>query len=837
MRVIEATIGQSSNPFSVGQKSGVANSSTANSKSHSIKSHSIKRLANSLSPSLWEGRKIRLRIRRGGHKHFAFCFGNSRLPSPTYAIINDGEIDPPRGRVTAQTSFGAIQTNRAANQTSSAPIQTSRAAIQTNRATVQTRPSHRAGRWLTLCAITLLSCFFVTTCCANEFQLSLNNGSVITVEVDQQTIDWTSVMENGDMTKKSIPFSDVKQLLLSKAPASKQVARIQRFLSMLDGKDFLDREKAEEQLSDPNIGGRFKSLIKLRAKSGSPESRYRINRILERLNGQEELALSEFDQLTLKDGTVLEGDAGDLNIQCDFRGNKSSFKRDAIRLISTPVDLPKLLAAEEEIQVRMYHSHEEVDEKGEATPHFYRDDQVMVDFNNAPKGAELKRQTSVNDTFIPFGLRLDTAQVGYIGISGYPFKFSPLPVSGNSICVFETVGTYAKRFKGITEIRFCLPNQASVPAGVREVGLFIARVNHSRDFILEAYNADGELLAAVESTDKPCVFAGVKSNEPIAKLRILSNPYLFRVDRAIDEDYGVDSICFSPPVAVPSPADSKPGVIRLKNGDLIKAVQLSEEETKGQSASPALNSKLFDTIKIDNNSVSIQVSQTNRMTFRLDELQTIRFANELNGTLGKNKKLKIGAANQSPNTWMAILKDRSTISVQPGLKMTSTSFNLSFKAEDILGLKVSRNPTRYPEASDFRMGNRVLVFPTCRIASNNLSLSEIGYDWKASDEKIEQPVQIDQDEDEQDPTPNFTSVNYDKNSPEIIPTLWLAPPKSQMPGTGKLRLTDGQQLTLGGANGFKIAGFEDGAVIVSIAGEKTPIPIKKVLSIDFPKQR
>ena len=125
MRVIEATIGQSSNPFSVGQKSGVANSSTANSKSHSIKSHSIKRLANSLSPSLWEGRKIRLRIRRGGHKHFAFCFGNSRLPSPTYAIINDGEIDPPRGRVTAQTSFGAIQTSRAANQTSSCLLYTS----------------------------------------------------------------------------------------------------------------------------------------------------------------------------------------------------------------------------------------------------------------------------------------------------------------------------------------------------------------------------------------------------------------------------------------------------------------------------------------------------------------------------------------------------------------------------------------------------------------------------------------------------------------------------------------------------------------------------------------
>ena len=677
---------------------------------------------------------------------------------------------------------------------------------------------------------------FSTTTRADEFQLSILGGSVITVEVGQQTINWISVMENGDMTKKSIPFSEVKQLLLSEAPASKQIAQIRRYVSMLGSKVYLEREQAEEQLSDPKIGGRFKSLIKLRSQEGATEVRYRIKRILERLNDEEELPNNEFDQLTLKDGTVLEGDAGDLTIQCDFRGKKLSFERSDLRLISTPVKIPVLLAADEKIEVRMFHSHEDVSDQGETVPHFYRDDQVMVDFNNAPNGAELKRQTDVNDTFVPFGLRLDTAQVGFIGISGYPFKFSPLPVSGNSICVFETIGTYAKRFKGVTEMQFCLPNQASVPAGVMEIGLFIARVNHSRDFILEAYNVDGDLLASVESTDKPCVFAGVKANEPITKVRILSNPYLFRVDRAIDEDYGVDSICFSPPVPVSSPIDSQPGVIRLKNGDLLKGIQLNNEETDEQGASPARNSKMFDVIKmIDNNSFSIQVSKAERMTLPIDELQTIRFANELDGSLGKDKKLKIGAVQQGPNTWMAILKDRSTISVRPGAKLTSTSFNLSLDIEDIAGLKVSRNPTRFPEAWDFNMGKNVLVFPTCRIASDNLKFSDTGFEWQASDKKLEQPVQTEDDDDDQDPTPDFTSVMYAKNSPEIIPTVWLAPPTSQKPGTGKLRLTDGQQLTLGSENGFKIAGFENNSVVVSIAGEETRIPITKVLSIDFPK--
>ena len=135
------------------------------------------------------------------------------------------------------------------------------------------------------------------------------------------------------------------------------------------------------------------------------------------------------------------------------------------------------------------------------------------------------------------------------------------------------------------------------------------------------------------------------------------------------------------------------------------------------------------------------------------------------------------------------------------------------------------------------MGKRVLVFPTCRIASNNLVFSDTGFEWKASDKKLEQPVQTEEDDEgeEQDPTPDFTSVKYAKNSPEIIPTVWLAPPTSQKPGTGKLRLTDGQQLTLGSENGFKIAGLDNNSVVVSIAGQETRIPIEKVLSIDFPK--
>jgi len=225
------------------------------------------------------------------------------------------------------------------------------------------------------------------------------------------------------------------------------------------------------------------------------------------------------------------------------------------------------------------------------------------------------------------------------------------------------------------------------------------------------------------------------------------------------------------------------------------------------------------------------------MTLKLDELRSIRFANELDGALGKNKRLKIGAAVGRPDKWMAILKDRSTISVQPGAKLTSKMFNLNLNLEDLAGLKVARNPTRYPASGDFDKAKNVLVFPTCRIATNNLKFTNSGFEWQASDPKIQQPVQIgdEEEDDDQDPTPNFTSIQYAKGSPESTPTVWLAPPKALAAGTGKLRLTDGQRLTLGSENGFQITRLENRAVVISIADQEIKIPIEKVHSIDFPE--
>ena len=648
-------------------------------------------------------------------------------------------------------------------------------------------------------AVAVITALSIATVCdsndvrAEELQLGLQNGSIVTADVRNGSFAWTDVSENGEMSKRQIEFSTLRHLILSSATASDQVAEIRRLLNDLRGSDYLRRQAAEIKLSDPEIGGKFKSILALESKHQSLEVRHRMGRILDRLDSVNHASTTnEFDQLTLKDGTRLEGDAGELSLKCLYRNRPMNLSRKDIRLISVPMKVSQANPINADVQVRMFHQH-----KGE----FYLPGQTTVDFQLAPNDAEIPRNANVNDMFTSQGLRLGTPVAGYIGISGYGFKFN-LPPNGNSICVFESVGTFSKRFKGVMEVRFCVPNQANVPAGVKEFGLFLARVNHSRDFIVEAYNSEGEILAAVEATDQPCIFAGVKSNELITKLRILSNPYLFRTDRAIDEDYAVDSICFSTPVPISNTTNvNNKASLRLTNGDVLQGDSISVS---------------------DSGNISIDIPNFESTQVTRDELAAIQF---------DRPNSKPGAEQ-----WTASLNDRSVLFVEPGKTFTSKTFpHLNFNLTELTGLWTSSNPARFPEAKDFEKGKSILVFPTCRIATDSLEVSGKGYQWNESAIKIQQPIHLDGDPDDSDPTPKNTSVDFGDPQPSNTPTLWMNRPKTAPAGAGRIRLVDGQQLTLGTRSGFQLTKLNKNSASVSVGGRETNIPLDEILSIEFPQ--
>lgn len=623
---------------------------------------------------------------------------------------------------------------------------------------------------------------------ALRFTVDLRNGSALTVEVAPRTIDWTNVNADGQMSTREISLDDVQRLVLTAEPASEQVANIRRLISDLGSKDYHRREAAEQTLSDNEIGGPYLALIERHVNDDVYEVRYRINRILRELNSitpGEAATSAKFDRLVLKSGEVLEGDAGDLKIDCTYAGRPLLFNRGQIAgLLQVKTTVP-VKQESGPTTVKMFHRFQDFEDA----------QQTVVDFETSPNGDELTKSTNVSEAFTDLGLRLGIEGNGFVGISGYPFDFKPLSPTGNSVCVFETSGSFPKRFRGVFEIAFCVPEQPSTPAGVQEIGLFLARVGHSRDLIMEAYNADGHLLATVEATEEPCMFGGVKSNELIARVRVLSSPHLFRLDRKIDEDYAIDNIVFSTPQPLPFGNANETGVVRMTNGD-----QFMVDKVEIRDGQIVFDSKQLDaTLEMD-----------------LDKVAEIDFANKM--------------LDNSKN-WLAMLDDRSIVRVNSGNRLNAIDFgDAKIDEENVAAISFASPVFRYPETADFDKGSTILVFPTCRILTQSVDFrnKEIGWDKNAL--KIEQPLKTVGKEIDDDPTPPTNSISLT----DPTPTIWFRPPVTPASTTGKLHLTDGQQFTLGGEAGFKITRIDKEHISIAWKGADMSFPWQRVRMIKFP---
>jgi len=653
-----------------------------------------------------------------------------------------------------------------------------------------------------LVTIVLFLIFAKVATASQSFQVNLKSGSILTVEVNEKSLAWTDVLPDGRLQKRNISLAEIKQLTLSDSPASKQVSEIRKYLVQLESPEYHLRETAEKALANAALSGPFLSLLQAQSEHSNLEVKHRINRVLDILRDTEVESRNEFDVLTLADGSRLEGDAGELNLSGTYRGQPLKLNRRDLSLLQLPTKQAINQIENSAVAVRMFHQHEK---------EFYQPHQTLVDFEKSPNGDELARNFDVSETFVPLGLRLASEKEGFVGISGYGFKF-PLPPANNSVCVFETVGSYAKRFKGVMEIRFCLPGQPSVAAGVHEFGVFVARVNNSRDFIAEAYNAQGQILATVESSDMGCVFFGIKSNEPITFIKILPNPYLFRVTRKVDEDFAIDHVCFSPPIPISGISSPPEKQLLLNNGDLLNS----------------------DSMTIGDNGFRLQMKSFEaEIQIPTEEVREVRFGNAV----------ATQPAKPAQRQWLAMLPDRSVIAVEPGKTFTGTQFpELKLPPDRITALWMSVNNVRFPAAEDFETvenTNNVVVFPTARLLAAAVRFDDSGYHWDDA-KKIEQELNLSGKppvENGGDPTPKIVAVDYQKTPVEDIPTLWNQPPKQRAASSGLIRLTDGQQLVLSPSakeSEFELVKLSADGVTIGFAGGTKKIPLDEILSIDLP---
>ncbi len=637
---------------------------------------------------------------------------------------------------------------------------------------------------------------FAAQSSAEQLTVLFRSGTALTGAIAEPSIAWTTVAANGAVSQFDYKISQIKTLSLSKSESSVQLIQVRQLLNQLGDPDYHQRELAEAQLK--SMGGQFRATVESFADHPSYEIRYRVKRLLEdKIFKSASSTRREVDRITLLDGTNWEGEATNFELTLNAYGKTIRLDRQKVaglKAQSQKQTGANAVAAEgQPIKVDLYHRFED----------FINDDQKEFRFDQRADGSAFALNERIDDAFVSDGLKFKNVEQGFVGVSPFSFKYEKLPVGGKSVGLLGQ--KRGRNYKGVMEITFCQPGNANVSAGVYEFGTFIAKVNFRRDMILEAYGAQGHLLATVEATDQKCVFAGVKSNQLITKVRVLSNPYLKKIERMIDDDFAIDTLRISKPIPTRVHRLNLTREVALQNGDLIQWAGLN---LKNDSKLNVIITKVAD--------------QNLSLDFPLEEVSSVYFARSI----------------KSSNAWQALLEDGSQVNVSPGKSFKSEQFGFEVKPSDFVGCWPAASSPRVPVAGDFgdRQTAALIVFPTCRIKTASVDFGADRLSWRVK-EKLQQPLQLGDKDSDEDPTPQQTAFKYADTLANQLPTVWMRAPRI-VPAVGNfIYLTDGQRLAFGEGGQFELKDFGTRTITVAHRqGRDKTIPIKNVYSIQFAEQ-
>ena len=640
---------------------------------------------------------------------------------------------------------------------------------------------------LLIAAAVLASVVFATNAGAEQITVHFRSGTSLTGTVVEPEITWTTIAPNGAVSYRNYSINQIASLKFSESESSAQLVMVRQLVNRLGDSDFHQRESAEQTLME--IGGQYRSVIESLADHPSYEVRHRLQRLFKAFKETESVP-RDLDVLKLKNGGSFEGEASEFTLNFEAYGKKFILNRSSVAKLTAgnPAAISPVDDAAKPVNVKLFHRFKD----------FNSPEQKELRFDLQADGKPFPLKTKLNDVFVSDGLRMRSKLPGYVGSSPFSFKYPDLPVGGLSVGLLGQ--ERGRDYKGVMEITFCEPGNANVPAGVHEFGTFIAKVSSRRDIIMEAYDSQGQLLATVEATDQRCVFAGVKSNQLITKLVILSNPYLEKLERVIDIDFAIDTMRFSKPIParVFSPETSR--LVLMENGDRLDWAGMN-------------------------------MTGDDQLQLAIDKIGPEQ--TKLSVPLKDVRSLALGRSSKSSNQWQALLEDGSRINVRPGKTFRSDQFGLSLDAKDFVAVWPAATPPRLPETGDFKGGSPVIVFPTCRLRTKTVTFSSDRLSWKVA-EKLQQPLQLGDRDSDDDPTPSQTAFKYADTLANQLPTIWNKPPNVLAEGKSFIYLVDGQRLAIGDAGDFKIKTIDQRSVKVTRQeGKPIEIPLENVHTIHF----
>lgn len=606
-------------------------------------------------------------------------------------------------------------------------------------------------------------------------KLGFTNGSAIQVEVLTAELNWRDLVPGAAAEFRQIPVSEIELLLTAPQARTRLVNTIKELVEQLGDPDYRRREAAETELKQlPS--DQVAALLTTATNNPSAEVAVRARRIL---SGRTPKPVNpdQFDWIKLTNGQILRGDAGEFQLSVRFRGQTLNFTRDQVNALSFVATTPPATAANATTSQLV---------AWDAAPQGL----IELDFDRDFVGQDRENATNVNEQYTFQGVRFSSEIPGNIGIRTIPLESEKFGVGVRGVCVFdrrnpETVSI----FRGVTRMEFCQPGLPGLASGIRQLGLVASTIDFPRDIILQAFNSDGQLLAQVEANEPKFAYFGLQAPEPIALVRVLSNPYLLQVQRKVDETYLIDGLKISTPERITPAHAGEQMLTTLRSGDLIVGGSLNfGADGSCKFSHPDLG------LSLDLNSA---------------EIESMVFA-------------KSAPAEPDPksNRWFALLGDRSVIEVQVGDEFTVNRLdNQPMDAARIVALWSHRDFLRYPLGDDLGSGKRTLVFPTCRIVCDQLKLSATGYSWaEGNPQTLLQPVRLPQtsrgEVPDENPAPQFNRLDWVDPKEAQVPSIWFAPPPASNPKLGFVSLRNGEQLSFGPGAEFQLQSISPDAVVL-----------------------
>ena len=640
---------------------------------------------------------------------------------------------------------------------------------------------------------------------AQRLQLHTRDGNRILIDAPPTVLKF-NVIDSGETRLEEVAWKNVASLGLVAFQLNQQTQQVEALLEQLSDENYEKRERAEAELSDAEQFGPFESLIRNAAESSDIELNYRLNRVLDHLEEYAGPSIGNFDELILKNGKSLRGDAGDFAFSVKLQGKSVKLSRQNLKQIVAS-NVQPARSQPQPLKIRRFN---------QPFPEFYKDEDKLVSFETIRGGESTPLSENAFDMFAFEGLKFQTEDAGYVCTLWYPFKLCPLETGKKCICPFDETGSDSKRLWGKTLITFCLPDQPNVSAGVKKFGVFLEKVDHSRDIVVEAYNSVGQMIGMVEASDQKCVFAGFESNELITCVRILKNSNLPGLSRRVDPSYAIDCVTFEGLEEMPAMYDPVNGSVDaprvklgFKDGNQLNVSRLN---IVNQQVS-------FDCGLIDS-----------RLNASLNDVVSMNYARSRRFAASENDYL------------MVQLDDSSIIKVESDNWRQPFDFlDTMIDEKDVVGLWGGRNSARMAP-SDVDSKLPVIVYPGCRILAQEFELREDGISWnKEISEKRVQNVKLFEQNDSRITRPESNDPDFTPDVNQVsfrgvakIPTIWLREPKTIDHRHGHVFLTDGQYFVLGDESRFKVTKLGSTNVEIEFGKSRKLYPLTRVSSIRLP---